>query len=79
MDKKFSGGVASAMAMSALPLAYVPGASLASAAVSGYDDRAALAVGLSKISQDGKWIVKLNGSINTSGKAGVAAGIGYQW
>ena len=79
LDKKATGGIASAMAMSGLPQATIPGSSLASAAISGYDDRAALAIGLSKISQDGKWIIKLQGSANTTGKVGATVGIGYQW
>ncbi len=79
MNKRLSDGVAAAMAMSALPQAYSPGANLASASISGYDGRAALAIGLSRVSQSGKWVVKLNGSVSTNGKASAAAGIGYQW
>ncbi len=42
------GGTAAAMAMAGMPQAYLPGASMLSAAVSGYQGEQALAVGLSR-------------------------------
>lgn len=77
--KDASAGIAGAMAMANLPQPVLPGKSLVSAGVAGFDGQAALAVGVSKLSDNGRWIVKFSGTANSRGKVGVAAGMGFHW
>ena len=79
VENKLSAGVASAMAMTALPQAFKPDSNLIGAAVSGYGNNSAIAVGISHISENGKWQTKLNTSANSQKDFGAAIGIGYQW
>ncbi|MDF2793342.1 YadA-like family protein [Pseudomonas orientalis] len=79
LDDKLSAGVAGAMAMAALPQPYSPGASMTAAGVSGYRGQSALAVGMSHISDNGRWVSKLQGNTNTQGEVGLSVGVGYQW
>ncbi|MBO3274055.1 YadA-like family protein [Pseudomonas schmalbachii] len=78
-DDTLSAGIAGAMAMATLPQPYEAGASMASVATSTYRGQGALAVGVSRISDNGKWVTKLQGSTTTQGDAGVSVGVGYQW
>ncbi|MDP8161596.1 YadA-like family protein [Pasteurella skyensis] len=79
VEKAASGGTASAMASASLPQAYVPGKSMVSLAGASYDKSSSMAVGLSSISDNGKWIIKGNINANTEKKFGIGVGVGYQW
>ncbi|MDP8175908.1 YadA C-terminal domain-containing protein, partial [Phocoenobacter skyensis] len=59
--------------------AYVPGKSMVSLAGASYDKSSSMAVGLSSISDNGKWIIKGNINANTEKKFGIGVGVGYQW
>lgn len=72
-------GVAAAMAMAGLPQATLPGKGMVAMAGSTYEGQSALALGVSRMSQSGKWVVKLTGSTNTRGNAGVTVGAGFHW
>ncbi len=72
-------GTASAMASAAIPQAFLPGSSMVGAGVSQYGAQTALSVGMSRLSQDGRWILKLDGSANTRGRYGAAMGAGWSW
>ncbi|SDN78082.1 Autotransporter adhesin [Pseudomonas jinjuensis] len=78
-DNTLSAGIAGAMAMASLPQPYEPGASMAAVGVSGYRGQSALSVGVSRISDNGKWVTKLQGSADSQGEVGVGVGVGYQW
>lgn len=78
-DDILSSGIAGAMAMATLPQPYSPGASMATVGLGNFRGQGALAVGVSKISDNGKWVTKLQGSTTSQGETGVAVGIGYQW
>lgn len=78
-DDMLSAGIAGAMAMASLPQPYSPGASMATVGVGNYRGQGALAVGVSKISDNGKWITKLEGTTSSQGDTGLAVGVGYQW
>ena len=73
------GGTAAAMAMAGMPQAYQPGANMLSAAVSGYQGEQALAVGLSGVTDNGRYVYKANVSGNTTGDVGFTVGAGIQW
>ncbi|PZP58176.1 MAG: hypothetical protein DI597_19805 [Pseudoxanthomonas spadix] len=79
VDDRAMAGVASAMAVAGLPQAYEPGRSMAAMAVSGYDGEAGVALGVSAISEGGRWVYRLSGTTNTRGDAGVSVGAGIQW
>ncbi|WP_371234691.1 YadA-like family protein [Pseudomonas sp. QE6] len=79
MDDQLSAGIAGAMAMASLPQPYSPGASMAAAGVGNYRGQSSLAVGVSRISDNGKWVTKLQGSADSQGEVGVSVGVGYQW
>ncbi|HHQ6628452.1 TPA: YadA family autotransporter adhesin, partial [Serratia fonticola] len=79
LDKKLTGGIASAIAMSGIPQAYLPDSSLVGASASTYNGQSAISVGVSKISENGKFIMKISGSGNTQSDFGAAIGVGYQW
>lgn len=76
---KMSAGIAGAMAMSGLPQPYSPGASMVGIAGGTYQGQSAIALGVSTISDNGKWVTKLSGSTNSQNDFGVAVGVGYQW
>ena len=79
VDDKASAGVAAAMAVAGLPQAYSPGANMVSIAGSTYRGKTGYAIGISSITENGKWVVKATGSGNSSGHYGATAGVGYQW
>ncbi|MBS9773507.1 MAG: YadA-like family protein [Gammaproteobacteria bacterium] len=72
-------GAASGIATANLPQPHDPGASMVSAAVGHYQGKQALAVGISSISDNGKWIIKGSLSEDTQRNFGAGVGIGYQW
>ncbi|EHJ7932818.1 YadA-like family protein [Escherichia coli] len=78
-ESKLSGGIASAMAMTGLPQAYTPGASMASIGGGTYNGESAVALGLSMVSANGRWVYKLQGSTNSQGEYSAALGAGIQW
>lgn len=78
-DDILSAGIAGAMAMASLPQPYVPGASMTAAGLSSYRGQSALAIGVSRISDSGRWVTKLQGNTNSQGDLGLSVGIGYQW
>ena len=58
---------------------YVPGKSMVAMGAATYQGRSALALGVSTISDNGRWVLK--GSVNTHnhGTVGANVGVGYQW
>jgi len=78
VDKRAKAGTASAIATAGLPQAYRPGASMVAAAGGYYDGQSAVAIGVSTISDNGKWIIKGAANVNSK-EAGAVVGIGYQW
>ncbi|MEF9701834.1 YadA-like family protein [Escherichia coli] len=78
-ESKLSGGIASAMAMTGLPQAYTPGASMASIGGGTYNGESAVALGVSMVSANGRWVYKLQGSTNSQGEYSAALGAGIKW
>ena len=79
VDNRASAGIASAMAMAGLPQPYEAGRSMASFAASSFNGEGSIAVGLSGVTEGGRWIYKISGSANTRGDGGVTVGAGIQW
>ena len=78
VDKRAKAGTASAIATAGLPQAYRPGASMVAAAGGYYDGQSAVAIGVSTISDNGRWVIKGAANVNSK-EAGATIGIGYQW
>ena len=79
LGKRVNAGTASALAASQLPQANIPGKSMVSVAAGNYQGQNAVALGMSRISDNGKIIIRLAGTSDTQGKVGVAVGAGYHW
>jgi len=78
-DNRASAGVASAMATAGLPQPSEAGRNMLAVAAGSYNGESGLAVGLSGVSEGGRWIFKASGSTNTRGEGGVSVGAGIQW
>ena len=79
VDKRAKAGIAQAIATAGLPQAYIPGRAMAAMAGGTFGGESAIAVGVSKISEDGHWVFKGTVSGNTQSKFGGSLGVGYQW
>ncbi|MDH0341542.1 YadA family autotransporter adhesin [Chromobacterium haemolyticum] len=73
------GAAAGAMAMAGLPQAFLPGKNMLAVATATTGGESAIAVGLSSLSDNGRWVVKFSGSTNTRGQGGASLGAGFQW
>ncbi|WFD79857.1 YadA-like family protein [Taylorella equigenitalis] len=72
-------GIASAMAVATLPQPYKPGQNIMSVAGSSHEGHTAMAVGISRISKSGKWVLKGNVSGNGRGQVSAGVGAGFTW
>lgn len=72
-------GISAAMAMSSLPQAYLPGKSMIGGGIGTYNGESAVAIGFSKLSNDGRWVMKINGTADTQGNAGASIGAGFHF
>ncbi|WP_266158398.1 YadA family autotransporter adhesin, partial [Dyella silvatica] len=79
IGNRANAGVASAMAMASLPQAYQPNQSAAAVAVGSFHGESGIAVGVSTISESGRWVYKLNATSNTRGDTGVGVGAAMVW
>ena len=79
LGRRVNAGTASALAASQLPQASIPGKNMVSVAAGNYQGQNAVALGVSRISDNGKVIIRLAGTSDTQGKVGVAVGAGYHW
>ena len=79
VGKRADAGTASAIATANLLQSYRPGLSAATAAVGEYHGQSAIAVGYSRLSDNGKYGVKFSLGANTQGNVGAGAGVAYFW
>lgn len=79
VDKDLRAGIAGANAAAGLPQAYIPGKSMVAVAAGTYKGQNAIALGMSRISDNGKVIIKLTGNTNSRGDFGASIGASYQW
>ncbi|MGX2956580.1 YadA-like family protein, partial [Ursidibacter arcticus] len=79
LDKRVRGVGASSAAAASLPQVYIPGKSMVAAAAGGYAGASAVSVGYSRASDNGKVILKLQGTANSQGHLSGGVGVGYQW
>ncbi|WGE85627.1 ESPR-type extended signal peptide-containing protein [Actinobacillus equuli] len=79
VDRNLRAGIAGAMAAGNLYHVTIPGKSMVAAGVGTYKGQSAVAVGYSRLSDNGKIGVKFSVNTNTRGDSGAAASVGYQW
>jgi autotransporter adhesin len=79
IDHRASAGTASAVAIASLPQAYQPNQSSAGVAMGSFHGETGIALGVSTISNTGRYVFKLVASTNTRGDASVGAGAGMVW
>lgn len=79
MDKRRKAGTASSIATAGLLQPHKAGQSGITAAVGQYQGQTVIAVGYSRLSDNGKVGVKLSLNANTEKEVGGTVGIGYFW
>ena len=72
-------GTAAAMAIGNLPQSTIPGKGMFSLGGAYYEGESAMALGLSKMSDDGKWVFKGSASYDSQENAGAALSIGFHF
>jgi autotransporter adhesin len=79
VNKDANAGTAGAIAMANMPQATLPGKNFFSAGLGGFKGQGALAMGVSRLSDDQRWGLKAAGSVTTRGNLGVSASVGFHW
>lgn len=74
-----SAGTAAAMAAATIPQSILPGKGMVGAAMGTYNGQAAMALGLSKVTDNGKWVIRATLTGDTQKKYGAAVGAGFHW
>lgn len=72
-------GISAAMAMSSIPQSNLAGRSMVGGGIASYNGESAVAVGVSRVSDNGRWVIKVNGTADTQGNAGGAIGAGFHF
>ncbi|WP_249961368.1 YadA-like family protein [Histophilus somni] len=78
-DRTLRAGIAGANAASGLASVSMPGKSMLAISAAGYGGENAVAIGYSRMSDNGKIMLQLQGNRNSRGKAAGSVSIGYQW
>jgi trimeric autotransporter adhesin len=73
------GGIAAAMAAAGLPQPTAPGKTMVAIAGARYASGSGAALGVSYVTQDNRWVVKVSGNTSNSGNVGFTVGAGHQW
>lgn len=79
MEKDLRAGIAGATAIAFLQRPNEAGKSIVSAAVGGFRDQQALAVGYARNSDNNKWSIKAGVGLNTQKDVNWGGSVGYQW
>ncbi|MGB6102992.1 MAG: YadA-like family protein [Pusillimonas sp.] len=79
VENRANAGIATALAAAALPQAYMPGKSMFSLGGGTWNGESGYAMGLSTVSDNGKWLLKGSAVGSSRGDYGAAVGVGYQW
>ncbi|OOS25935.1 ESPR-type extended signal peptide-containing protein [Moraxella pluranimalium] len=79
LDSRVRGLGAISAASSSLPQVYLPGKSMVAVAAGGYGGAQAVAVGFSSTSDNGRLLMKIQGSASTDGDKSGGVGVGWMW
>ncbi|SUT92736.1 autotransporter adhesin [[Actinobacillus] rossii] len=78
-NRKLRSGIAAVTAMTNIPQVTLPGKAAVGAGVGTYEGEGAVSVGYSRMSDNGKVILKLSAGASTRGTFNAGAGVAYQW
>ncbi|MFY1027600.1 YadA-like family protein, partial [Actinobacillus seminis] len=78
-NREMRAGIAGALAAATLPNSVIPGKSMFAASAGSFKGHSAIALGYSKMSDNGKISIRLQGTSNSAGDLGGAVGVGYLW
>ena len=73
------GAAAAAMAVAGLPQPTEPGKTMVAAAGSHIGGQTGMALGVSYVTRNNRWVAKASASSSSQGNTGVTLGAGYQW
>ncbi|VEI57728.1 autotransporter adhesin [Pasteurella multocida] len=79
LDSRLQAGIAGAVASGTLVQAFNPNESLVAVGAGTYRGKSAVALGYSRVSDNGKIIIKVTGSTNTYGDVTGGASVGYKF
>ena len=79
VEDNANAGISAAMAMSSLPQSNIAGRSMIGGGIASYNGESAVAIGMSRVSDNGRWVIKVNGTADTQGNAGGAIGAGFHF
>ena len=79
LGNRMNAGMATSAAMANLLQPHKPGQSVATAGIGQHKDQAAVAVGYSRVSDNGKYGVRFSMGANTQGEVTSGAAVGYFW
>ena len=79
VENRANAGNAQALATAGLPQAYIPGKSMMAISGGTFRRESGYAIGMSSISDNGRWVFKVSGSGNSRGDFGGTVGTGIQW
>jgi len=78
-NKEHRAGIATAMAIGDLPQSFIPGKSMFVMGTSYYKGQGALALGLSRVSDNSKWIIKGSAAMNSQSDVGATLSFGFHF
>ncbi|MFC0325180.1 YadA-like family protein, partial [Halomonas organivorans] len=79
VEDQANAGTASAIAAASVPQAYLPGKSMVAVGAGTYSGESAVSVGVSRLSDNGRWAVKLNATGDSQSNFGAGVGVGFHW
>ena len=79
LSRNLSAGIASAMAMAAIPTPSQPGAWMFGGGFGYWNGQTGYSLGIGKVTEDGKWTFRASGTVDSQGTAGASAGFGIQF
>jgi len=79
VNRDANAGVAGAMALAGMPQAFEEGKSMASMGMGTFQGQTAVAIGLSRVMNDGRTVMKLGATRNSRKEVGANLGLGYQF
>ena len=79
MDRGLRAGVAAAMATASMPQSNIPGKSMVSIGAANWKGEQGIAIGVSKFTEDGKYVFKFSGNASSRGDYGGAVGAGFHF
>lgn len=77
VERNANAGTASALAASTVPQAWMPGKSMVGVGAGTYEGESAISVGVSRLSDNGRWIIQ--GRVTGDSQSNFGAGVGAGW